>query len=114
MVTEASLEEVEEEARACVLAPWEVPRFVLRRDPFDEKECSAHGKIRRHVVAAAHGLNDRLRGDHAALLRREKMLREDRRHDKLRRPAHDACRALTAAAHGFGCSVKCRDAGPRR
>ena len=56
VVTEASLEEVEEEARGCVLAPWEVPRFILRRDPFDEKECSAHGKIRRHVVAAAHNL----------------------------------------------------------
>ena len=56
VVTEASLEEVEEEARACKLAPWEVPRFVLRRDPFDEKECSAHGKIRRHVVAATHNI----------------------------------------------------------
>ena len=52
VVTEASLEEVEEEARGCTLAPWEVPRFVLRREPFDEKECSAHGKVRRHVVAA--------------------------------------------------------------
>ena len=39
-----------------MLAPWEVPRFILRRDPFDEKECSAHGKIRRHVVAANHNL----------------------------------------------------------
>ena len=39
------------------------------------------------------------------------MLREDRRHDRQRRPAHDACRARPrAAAHGFGCSVKCRDA----
>jgi len=56
VVTEASLEVMEEEARACALAPWEVPRFVLRRDPFDEKECSAHGKIRRHVVAATHNL----------------------------------------------------------
>ena len=59
VVTEASLEEVEEEALSCKLAPWEVPRFVLRRDPFDEKECSAHGKVRRHVVAAAHNLIDK-------------------------------------------------------
>jgi len=58
VVTEASLEEVEEEARGCMLAPWEVPRFVLRRNPFDEKECSAHGKVRRHVVAASHNLID--------------------------------------------------------
>ena len=55
----------------------------------------------RFDVAAAHGLNDSLRGDHAALLRRAKMLREDRRHDKLRGDAHDACRAPTSCSARF-------------
>ena len=55
------------------------------------------------TVAAAHGLNDSLRGDHTALLRRHDRLR---RNDRQRGDAHDACRAPTSAVHGFGCSVK--------
>ena len=58
VVTDAAEAVVQKEVQACALAPWEVPRFVLRRDPFTEHECSAHGKVRRHVVARNHDLAD--------------------------------------------------------